>query len=177
MQNTGVNYFLENTLSKNFIPQITHSTMITEKAATLIDNIITNSYKHNSNCLSGNMTTSISDHLPQFLIIQNLKQPSFNQNPPPISFRDYKKFNKEAFKTELSELDWSFVTQNNDINLGFETFLRFINKTLDKNAPIKTVKKRKNKTISKPWITRDIKTLINKIEKHFKQMMKAKNKQ
>ena len=110
------------------------------------------------------------------MIIENLKQPSFKQNPP-ISFRDYKNFNKEAFKTELRELDWPFVTENNDINLGFETFLRFINKTLDKNAPIKTVKKRKNKTISKPWITRDIKTLINKIEKHFKQMMKAKNKQ
>ena len=52
-------------------------------------------------------------------------------------------FNEEAFKTELCELDWSFVTENNDINLGFETFLCFINKTLDKHAPIKTVKKKR----------------------------------
>ena len=80
------------------------------------------------------------------MIIENLKQPSFNQNPP-ISFRDYKNLNEEAFKTELRELDWSFVTENNDINLGFETFLRFINKTLDKHAPIKTVKKRKKNNI------------------------------
>ena len=120
------------------------------KSATLIDNIFKNSYKHNSNCLSGNITNYISDHLPHFLIIENLKQPSFNQNPP-ISFRDYKNLNEEAFKTELRELDWSFVTENNDINLGFETFLCFISKTLDKHAPIKTVKKRQNKIISKLW--------------------------
>ena len=150
MQNTGVNQFLENILSNNFIPQITLPTRITEKTATLIDNIFINSY--NSIYLSGNITTYISDHLPQFLVIENLKQPSFNQNPP-ISFRDYNNFNEEAFQTELHELDWSFVTENNDINLGFETFLCFINKTLDKHAPIKTVKKRENKTISKLWIT------------------------
>ena len=103
-----MNEFLENILSNNFIPQITLPTRITEKTATLIDNIFTNSYKHNSNCLSGNITTYISDHLPQFLIIENLKLPSFKQNPP-ISFRDYKNFNEEAFKTELYELDWSIT--------------------------------------------------------------------
>ena len=99
-----------------------------------------------------------------------IKQPSFNQNPP-ISFRNYKNFNEEAFKTELCELDWSFVTEN-DINLGFETFLRFINKTLDKHA-----QNRENKTISKPWITRGIKTSIKKRDKLYKHIIKAKNKQ
>ena len=117
---------------------------------TLRLNNFTSSYKHNSICLSGKITTYISDHLPQFLIIENLKQPSFKQNPP-ISFWDYKNFNKETFKTELSELDWSIVTANN------ETFLCFINKTLDKHAPIKTVKKRENKIIPKPLITRALK--------------------
>ena len=138
-------------------------------------NIFTNSYKHNFNCLSGNITTYISDHLSQFLIIENLKQPSFKKNPP-ISFRNYKNFNEEAFKTELRGLDWSFVTENYDLNSGFKTSLRFINKTLDKHAPIKTVKKRKNKIISKPWITRGIKTSIKKRDKLYKQMLKAKNK-
>ena len=104
MQNTGVNQFLENILSNDFIPQITLPTRITKKTATLIDNILTNSYKHNSTYLSSNITTYISDHLPQFLIIENLKQPSFNQNPP-ISFRDYNNFNEGAFRTEPCELD------------------------------------------------------------------------
>ena len=74
MQNTGVNQFLENILSNNFIPQITLPTRITEKTATLIDNIFTNSYKHNSNYVSGNITPSIFKHLPQFLVIENLNK-------------------------------------------------------------------------------------------------------
>ena len=41
----------------------------------------------------------------------------------------------------LSELDWSFVTENNDINLSFETSLHFINIILDKHTTIKTMKK------------------------------------
>ena len=132
-------------LSNSFIPQITHPTRITEKTATLIENIFTNSYKHNFNCLSGNITTYIFDHLPHFLIIENLKQPSFKQNPP-ITLRAYKNFNEESLKTELRELKFvHFVTENNDINFDFETFMRFINKTLDKHAPIKTVKKEKTK--------------------------------
>ena len=176
IQNTGVNQFLEKILSNSFIPQISLPTRITEKTATLIDNIFTNSYKHNSNCASGNITAYISDHLPQSLIIKNLKQPSFKQNPP-ISFREYKNFNEEAFKIELCELDWSFVTENNDINLSFEIFMRFINRILDKHTPIKTVKKRENKIISKPWITRGIKTSMKKRDKLYKQMVKAKNKQ
>ena len=174
MQSTGVNQFVENILSNNFIPQITLPTRIKEKTATLIGNIFTNSYKYNSNRVFGHITTYISDHLPQFLIIENLKQSSFKQNPP-ISIRDYKNFNEEAFKTELCELDCSFVTENNDINLSFKTFLHFINRISDKHVPIKTVKKRE--IISKPWITRGIKTSMKKKDKFYKQMIKAKNRQ
>ena len=50
MQNTGVNQFFENILSNNFSPQTIVPLRITEKTATLIDNIFTNSYKHNSDC-------------------------------------------------------------------------------------------------------------------------------
>ena len=42
---------------------------------------------------------------------------------------------------------------------------------------MKTVKKRENKTISKLWLTRGIKTSIKKKDKLYKQMIKAKNKQ
>ena len=100
---------------------------------------------------------------------------TLEQNPP-IFFGDYENFNEEDFKTELCELDWSFVTDKNDINLLLWD-LHFINKILDKHVPIKKVKKWKNKIISKPWITRCIKTWTKKRDKLFKQMIKAKNKQ
>ena len=83
-QNRGVNQFIiEKILSKNFIPHITLPTRVAEKSATLIDNIFTNNYEHN--CVSGNVTTYISDCLPQFLIIEDLKHTP-NKEIPTISF-------------------------------------------------------------------------------------------
>ena len=73
MQKTGVNQFVEKSISNNFVPLTTIPTGITEKSATLIDNIFINNYEDNSNCVSGNITAYISDHLPRFLIIENLK--------------------------------------------------------------------------------------------------------
>ena len=51
----------------------------------------------------------------------------------------------ESFKIDLQGIDWTFATQNNNVNLGFETFLRLFNTTLDKHAPIKEFTKKKKK--------------------------------
>ena len=59
MQNLGVNKFVEKNISNSFIPQVKFPTSITEKSITLTDN----SYEHNSNCVSGNVTIYISDQL------------------------------------------------------------------------------------------------------------------
>ena len=53
------------------------------------------------------------------------------------TYRDYKTFEMDSFKIDLQGIDWTFATKNNDVNLGFETFLRLFNTNLDKNAPIK----------------------------------------
>ena len=112
MQNRRVNQFLEKILSNSFIPQITLPTRITEKTATLIDNIH-NSYKHNSNCVSGNITTNISDHFLQFLIIKNLKQTSFKQILQ--SFSGAIKCQQRGLQNRTMcvwlVLDWPFVTE------------------------------------------------------------------
>ena len=44
------------------------------------------------------------------------------------------------------------VTNNSKVNLGFETFGRFVNRILDKHAPLKVIEKKENKISSKPWI-------------------------
>ena len=116
--NRGVNQFLENMLSNYFIPHISLLTKVTEKSATLIDNILTNNCQHN--CESGNITTYIFEHLPQFWIIEDLKETPSNEIST-NNLRNYKNFSDYAFKAELCELDWSLVTKNSEMNLGFET--------------------------------------------------------
>ena len=74
-------------------------TRITEKAATLIDNIFVNDQAQKYN--SGNITTSISDHLPQFIIIKNGKGDNAANKTVKTRYRDYKNFDVDSFKIDL----------------------------------------------------------------------------
>ena len=103
----GAHQFLETLLSDNFIPQITLPTRVTKNSATLIDNIFSDN--HDPKCISGNATTSMSDHLPQVLIIGNLKQTPLRKDVK-ISFKNIQSFNEADLQNELKELDWSVVT-------------------------------------------------------------------
>ena len=121
---------------------------MTEKSVTLIDNIFVNnpSFKY----LSGNITTSISDHLPQFIILENFKGSYLKRERISTTYRDFRYFNTDSFKRDLKEINWNFVTENNDIDLGFETFFRLFNKILDRHAPIKKSTRKEEKIKSKP---------------------------
>ena len=58
------NDFLDSLASNSFIPYILHPTRITSHSKTLIDNIFSNYISHE--IISGNITATISDHLPNF---------------------------------------------------------------------------------------------------------------
>ena len=142
-KNRGTYEFLEQLFNHKFTPKITLPTRITEKTAKLIDNIFVNGQIQKWN--TGNITTSISYQLPQFIIIENGKGDKPTDKTAKTTYGDYKNFDMESFKIDLQGTDWTFATQNNDVNLGFETFLWLFNTTLDKHAPIKEFTKKKKK--------------------------------
>ena len=109
--------FLELLFNHNFTPQITLPTRVNEKSATLIDNIFVNnpSFKY----LSGNITTSISDHLPQFIILENFKGSNLKQERVSATYRHFGYFNTDSFKKYLQEIKWNFVTENSDVETFF----------------------------------------------------------
>ena len=111
-------------LSNNFIQQKAFPTQINQKSATLIDNIFPNYHEHQ--CISSNLTNYISDHLPECIIVENLLDNIVDRNDNQIEHRDYKIFKTNAFKREIEETDCFLATENTDVNLGFEKFLRFI---------------------------------------------------
>ena len=104
--------------------------MAQAKKTCVIDKISSNNHDHK--CISGNITTSISDHLPQFLIIENLKQ-TFLRTDVKRSFRNFQNYNETDFQKES---DWSLVTKNSDINNEFETFLHIVIQKLDKHVSL-----------------------------------------
>ena len=70
-KNKETNDFLNLMISNWFTPQILGPTRITEhQKESLIDNIFINF--SDLHCLSGNLFEKISDHLPNFMIIENL---------------------------------------------------------------------------------------------------------
>ena len=64
-----------------FQPYISQPTRITDHSATLIDNIFLNTLEHF--VISGNIVYDMTDHLPNFLIFDNIK----------LCKRDYSKLN------------------------------------------------------------------------------------
>ena len=105
----GAYNFLELLFNHNFTPQITLPTRVNEKSATLIDNIFVNnpSFKY----LSGNITTSVSDHLPQFIILENFKASNLKQKRVSTTYRHFRYFNIDSFKKDLQEINWNFATK------------------------------------------------------------------
>ena len=61
------NEFLESLSSRMFLTKIIHTTKISANSTTFIDNIFSNI--NTPSYVSGNLTASISDHLPQFLMV------------------------------------------------------------------------------------------------------------
>ena len=69
-EHNPTNEFLDSLVSNSFIPLILQPTRITNHSNTLIDNMFSNII--DINIISGNVTATISDHLPQFAIIPNM---------------------------------------------------------------------------------------------------------
>ena len=73
-----INEFLDFLLSNSFVPYILQPTQLISHSKTLIDNIFSNIISPEA--ISSNLTLTISDHLPQFMIVPI----SFsNHHPPP----------------------------------------------------------------------------------------------
>ena len=91
---TPTNEFLDSLSSHYFLPHILQLSRVTSNSKTLIDNLFSNMAV--PNIISGNLTASISDHLPQFLVAPNM---FFNASYPKLNNyeRDWSIFDQENF--------------------------------------------------------------------------------
>ena len=97
----GTYNFLELLFNNNFTPQITLPTRVTKTSATLIDNIFVKNpfFKY----LFGISATSFSDHLPQFIILENFKGSNLKREQINTTYRDFRYVNIDCFKRDLQE--------------------------------------------------------------------------
>ena len=143
---------LDSLASNSLIPLILLPTRITSHSNTLIDNIFSNVI--DPDIISGNLTATISDHLPQFAIIPNIFG-NISRNKSNIYERDWSKFDQENFIIDYFSVDWEDLLKTDELNVDNSTkiYLDKINMLLDTYAPLKKINKYKLKFKSKPWIT------------------------
>ena len=161
--------FLDSLASNSFIPLILQPIRINSHSNTLIDNIFSN--VNDPDIISGNLTASISDHLPQFGIIPNMFG-NITGNKSNIYERDWSKFDPENFILGYFSVDWEDLFKINELNAEnwTKTYLDKINMLLDTYAPLKKINKYKLEFKSKHWITSGLQKSIfvkNKLLTNF----------
>ena len=148
------------TMCSYFLTQLVlQSTRVTDKSKTLIDNIFFNSFEFTA--LSGNITHSISDHLIQFVILEDFITPK----PLPknnLYQKNFDKFDNNKLKEDLRKIDWinEILKNGNDINEIFDIFYKALSEIVDRHAPLTKSHQKRRTLQSKPWINKEIKHLM-----------------
>ena len=122
------------------------------------------------------MTSTVSDHLPQFAIIPNMFG-NILGNKSNIYERDWSKFDQENFILDYFSVDWEDLLKIDDLNADNSTkiYLDKINMLLDTYAPLKRINKYKLKFKSKPWITLGLQKSISVKNKLFTNFINKKD--
>ena len=139
-----------------FTPHILQPTWITDHSATLIDNIFFNSISHHT--ISGNLIYDLTDHLPNFLIINK-----FTTLPKHFKMykRDYSNYDECKLIDDLEMIDWHVeLPQTNDVNTIFGSFYSKLSNIINKHIPLKLISRKKIKHMSKLWITSAIRVSL-----------------
>ena len=91
-----------------------------------IENIFSNFLTHE--LIYGNISATISDHLPHFLFVPNILSNPFSQNSN-FYERDWSKFKPENFLLDYFEKEWADLPQidQQNVNLSMESFLKNMN--------------------------------------------------
>ena len=149
-----------------FTQLIKSFTRITKRSQTLIDLFYTTDESKIADTLT--YENSVSDHS---LIGINRKVNCKRFVPKSIKVRDYSKYNADHLKDELRQMPWENCLRL-DFNTGWNLFKQYLISCIDKHAPLKEKKVRGN---SNPWLTQDIRQLMNTRDYHDRKYKQTKS--
>ena len=127
------NDFINTMISHYLLPHILHPTRVTDHSATVIDNIFSNNTVHES--VSGNIMTHISDHFPQFIILNKI---NIDYKSCSYAKGNFSNFDEQRFIDGFKKQDMSFF-ENTDLSMNskFDLFYEKVSTFVDFHAPVK----------------------------------------
>ena len=162
------NDFINTMISHYLLPHILHPTRVTDHSATVIDNIFSNNTVHES--VSGNVMTNISDHFPQFIILNKI-----NMDCKSCSYakHNFSNFDEQRFIDGFKKQDMSFLEHTHlSMNSKFDLFYEKVSTCVDFHAPVKKLNKKDLKLHEKPWINPKIQRLMKYRDKLLRKLNK-----
>ncbi len=124
--------------------------------------------------ISGNIVYDVTDHLPNFLIINKFSCLTSNIK---IYKRDYSKYNETDLINQAEAINWQDVlfSHGADPSNMFDSFYSESSSIIDKNIPIKELSRKERKVQSKPWVTPGIRKSIHINNTYYKKYLKTKS--
>src|SRR5437867_3627387 len=128
--------------------------------ATIIDHIYFKPGKNfklncSDSCFAGNITTDATDHLANFFILTfppTVSSPT-NQRP---SIRIFSPANKELFKNDLPNYDWSsIVLSQSNVDQAYDNFTSVLSGSYEKCFPLTRISRKCFK--DKQWVNKEVK--------------------
>ena len=148
------NEFLNLLFSKFYQPHILQPTRIIScNKPSLIDNIFLNSIEFDTT--NGNLTTPISDHLPNFIFCHNLNVKVKKRSRG--LYRDFKAFNPDSYVYDLRNVALEEnLLSTQGANEQYNKLHEILIDKIQKHAPLKPISRKMQKQRQKPWITKGI---------------------
>ena len=169
-QNNSYCDFYDLLSSHGFTPLILQPSRVTATSATLIDNIFVN--KLDISSTGGNITSSISDHFPQFTSFDFSNNSELKANR---FGRTFKNINWDEFEKDLQNVDWANSFQNKNSDESTKFFYNTLCKLLDEMAPVKKLTKKEMNLQMRPWINQDILANIHERDKLYHAVTNARD--
>jgi hypothetical protein len=171
MKSAEVQLYTETLLKHNFIPTITLPTRITDHSLTLIDhiNLFRPLSEINSSTASGNIFFDISDHLPNFILLEGKSTKS--KKRPYISI--YSERNMTKFQSSLQATNWSCVLENEEANTAYDKFVNTFSNIFNASFPLVLQSRKSYK--DKKWITPGLKVSIKHKNRLYKKYLARPN--
>ena len=163
--------FFDMVLDNNFIPLVTLPTRIQDGTCSTIDHIFINQHliRNTSKRLAGNIFSDISDHLPNFLIVNNKKNHVPNKKSDRPKVRIFGEKNTAQFKEHLKNANWKEIDDTDDPNVALDIFYKFYNTAFEKSFPVKTLSMKCSK--EKKWMNASLRQQINNKNKLYRKFL------
>ena len=120
---------------------------------------------------TGNITFSISDHLPQFFFLPVFFSNNYTYRRNDEAY-DWSRFNENSFSEDFNFKDWNSVMEieKNDVNIYLNNYLSKVKSLIMSYVPMKKLNKQQKKNYPEALVYS-----IHKKNKIFKKYIKCQN--